>query len=100
VPLLLGDMDHVGDYSGKNESIFITAWPLSFPTDHEVNIVVEEDSWSVDSLPPTLSGDMLLLPVPIPIPVPVLLPVPVKKITVTVTARGHTISLSGYRADY
>jgi hypothetical protein len=96
VPLLLGDMDHVADYSGKNESIFITVWPLSFPTDHVVNIVVGEDSWSVDSELPKLSGDMLLLQVS----VPVLLPVPVKKITVTVISRGHTISLSGYRADY
>jgi MSHA pilin protein MshD len=96
VPALRYDMDLVGDYDGQDESIFITAWPLSFPTDHVVNIVVEEDSWSVDSLLPTLSGDMD----PLDVPVPVLLPVPVKKITVTVTSRGHTISLSGYRADY
>ena len=94
VPALRYDMDLVGDYDGQDQSIFITAWPLSFPADHVVNIVVEEDSWSVDSELPKLSDYTD------PLDVPVLLPVPVKKITVTVTGRGHTISLSGYRADY
>jgi MSHA pilin protein MshD len=96
VPALRYDMDLVGDYDGQNESIFITDWPKLDPIDYKVSIEVVKHSWSVDSELPTLSGYMD----PLDVPVPVLLPVPVKKITVTVTGRGHTISLSGYRADY
>jgi MSHA pilin protein MshD len=109
VPLLLGDMDHVGDFHNVNpvsvESIFTDA-----PSVYVMSIVVEMDSWSVDGALP-LDDDGLPVvnvisdllgpePVSVPFPWPLSLPVPVKKITVTVTGRGHTISLSGYRADY
>jgi MSHA pilin protein MshD len=73
---LRANMDDVDDYSGTNESIF-TDWPASLSS-YKVNIGVVETQWSVTSSPK----------------------VPVKKITVTVTGGGHTISLSGYRADY
>jgi MSHA pilin protein MshD len=86
---------HVGDYSGEDESIFITDWPASL-IDYKVGIEVEEDIWSVDVDNPLTTG----LPNPSSVPLPLPLPVPVKKITVTVTGRGYTISLSGYRADY
>ena len=73
---LRANMDDVDDYHGTTESIF-TDWPASL-TGYKVNIGVVETQWSVTSSPK----------------------VPVKKITVTVTGGGHTISLSGYRADY
>ena len=69
-------MDDVDDYHGTTESIF-TDWPASL-NDYKVNIEVVKTQWSVITSPK----------------------VPVKKITVTVTGGGHTISLSGYRADY
>ena len=69
-------MDDVDDYHGTTESIF-TDWPASL-SDYKVNIEVVKTQWSVITSPK----------------------VPVKKITVTVTGGGHTISLSGYRADY
>lgn len=69
-------MDDVDDYQGTTESIF-TDWPVGL-SDYLVKIDVQLSTWSISSN----------------------LPVPVKKITVTVTGKGHTISLSGYRADY
>ena len=73
---LRANMDDVDDYHGTTESIFID-WPAGL-NGYEVDIEVVATNWSVTS-------NML---------------VPVKKITVTVTGGGHTISLSGYRADY
>ena len=70
------NMDDVDDYHDTTESIF-TDWPTSL-SDYKVNIGVVKTQWSVNTGPK----------------------VPVKKITVTVTGEGHTISLSGYRADY
>tara|TARA_B110000967_G_scaffold188512_1_gene211364 strand:+ start:50 stop:529 length:480 start_codon:yes stop_codon:yes gene_type:complete len=73
---LRANMDDVDDYHGTTESIF-TDWPDNL-SGYLVTIDAQPYIWSrVSSLP-----------------------VPVKKITVTVTGRGHTISLSGYRADY
>jgi MSHA pilin protein MshD len=103
VPLLLGDMDHVGDFHNVDpvsvDTIFTDA-----PSDYVMSIVVEMDIWSVDGALPTDNDGLpvvnVLSDLPDPLPLPLLLPVPVKKITVTVTSRGHTISLSGYRADY
>jgi hypothetical protein len=69
-------MDDVDDYQGTTESIF-TDWPVGL-SDYLVKIDVQLSTWSISSN----------------------LPVPVKKITVTVTGKGHTVSLSGYRADY
>jgi MSHA pilin protein MshD len=89
---------HVGDYSGEDESIFITDWPDSL-TDYKVDIEVVVDSWSVD-VDQSWKNSVTGLPDPSLVPLPLPLPVPVKKITVSVTGRGHTISLSGYRADY
>jgi len=90
---------HVGDYSGEDESIFITDWPASL-IDYKVGIAVEEDIWSVDVDQSWRNPLTTGLPDPSLVPLPLPLPVPVKKITVTVTGRGYTISLSGYRADY
>jgi MSHA pilin protein MshD len=89
---------HVGDYSGEDESIFITDWPASL-IDYKVGIEVVVDSWSVD-VDQSWKNSVTGLPDPSLVPLPLPLPVPVKKITVTVTGRGYTISLSGYRADY
>jgi MSHA pilin protein MshD len=93
-------IDDVDDYKdltpGLVESIF-----TDLPAGYDMSIVVEEGAWNVGE------GDWGLdtqevsaedLPEPVPVPLP--LPVPAKKITVTVTSRGHSISLSGYRADY
>jgi MSHA pilin protein MshD len=94
-------MDDVDDFHNLEtvsvESIFTDA-----PSGYTMSIVVAESVWiateDVWSLVPEVGDASNDLPATVLVPVP--MPVPVKKITVTVTGKGHTISLSGYRADY
>ena len=95
-------MDDVDDYSGLTQADIQSIF-TDLPAGYDMSIVVEKGVWNVGEddwgyVTQKVSVEDLLDLGSVPVPLP--LPVPAKKITVTVTSRGHTISLSGYRADY